>query len=266
MSIEQNGFLDEDIETWVGKHRNDHKELFNICIEVNRITQTHLYKLDIHSKDVQELLIGLLLIKALSAFQGSILLIERGMLTEAKILLRTLLEVLFRIGAISKNREIAKAYVLEDERHRKKFLNKFKLLSDSIKEAHGNPELDDLLSTLNQNIHEKDIKELQTQWFANKAGLDDYYHSAYSLFSLSVHANVRDLEELVVADTEGNIKEILSGPDVTGIPPLLLTAGEALILITYDISKYFKLGLEKQLEKLHERLKNEIEADEKDNP
>jgi hypothetical protein len=109
---------------------------------------------------------------------------------------------------------------------------------------------------------EKDIKELQTQWFANRAGLSDYYNSAYSLFSMSVHANVRDLEELVVADIEGNVKEILSGPDVTGIPPLLLTAGEALILITYDVSRYFNLGLEKQLEVLHERLRKEIEASE----
>lgn len=265
MSIEQNGFLDGDIKTWIEKHRIDHRKLFDICLEANRVAQTHLYKLNIHSKDVQGILIGLLFIKALSSFQGSILLIERGMLAEGKILLRTLLEVLFRIGAISKSREIAQAYVLEDERHRKKFLNKFKLLSDSIKAAHGNPELDDLLNTLKQNIEEKDIKELQTQWFAKKAELSDYYNSAYSLFSLSVHANVRELEELVIADNEGNIKEILSGPDVTGIPPLLLTAGEALILITYDVSRYFKLSLEKELEALHGRLKQEIEAYDKNN-
>lgn len=262
MSIDENGFLDEGINSWIGKHRDEHRSLFDICQEVNRIAQTNLYKLNIHSKDVQEILLALLLIRALSAYQGSLLLIERGMLTEAKILLRTLLEILFRIGAISKSREIAQAYVLEDEKHRKKFLNKFKLLSDSVKEAHGNPELDDLLNTLNQNIAERDIKELQTQWFAKKAGLDDYYNSAYSLFSLSVHANVRGLEELVTADEEGNVKEFLSGPDVVGIPLLLLTAGEALIMITYDISRAFKLDLENQLEKIHQRLKQAIEPDE----
>ena len=258
MSIDKNGFLDDDINTWIEKHRIENKSLFDLCIEINQIAQTQLYKLDVHSKEVQEILLCLLFIKSLSSFQGSILLIERGMLTEARVILRTLLEILYRIGAISKNKEIAVAYVQADERNRRKFLNKFKLLSDSVKEAHGNPELDDLLNTLNQNIDEKDIKELQTQWFAHKAGLDDNYNTAYSLFSSSVHANVRDLEELVIADDEGNIKEILSGPDVTGIPVLLLTGCEALILITHDISKYFQLGLEKQLEALHKRLEKEI--------
>jgi len=259
MSIDENGFLDEDIGSWIKKHRDEHRSLFDICQEVNLIAQTNLHKLNINSKDVQEILLALLHVRALSAYQGSLLLIERGMLTEAKILLRTLLEILFRIRAISKSREIAQAYILEDEQHRKKFINKFKQLSDSVKEAQGNPELDDLLNTLNQNIAERDIKELQTQWFANKAGLDDFYNSAYSLFSLSVHANVRNLEELVVADEKGNIKEFLYGPDVTGIPLLLLTAGEALIMITYDISRIFKLNLKEQLEAIHHRLKQEID-------
>lgn len=259
MSIDENGFLDVDISSWIKKHRDEHRSLFDVCQEVNLIAQTNLHKLDIHSEDVQEILLALLLVRALSAYQGSLLLIERGMLTEAKILLRTLLEILFRVGAISKSREIAQAYVLEDEQHRKKFINKFKQLSDSVKEAQGNPELDDLLKTLNQNIAERDIKELKTWWFANKAGLDDFYNSAYSLFSLSVHANVRNLEELVVADEKGNIKEFLYGPDVTGIPLLLLTAGEALIMITYDISRIFQLNLEKQLEAIHQRLKQEID-------
>jgi hypothetical protein len=236
MSIGENGFLDEDINFWIRKNRDTHQTLFDICQEINLVAQTSLYKLHIHSKDVQEILSALLFIRALSAYQGSLLLVERGMLTEAKILLRTVLEILFRIRAISKSREIADAYVLEDEQHRRKFLNKFKLMSDSVKEAQGNPELDDLLNTLKQNIAERDIKELQTQWFAYKADLDDYYHSAYSLFSSSVHANVRELEELVVADEEGNIKEILSGSNVAGIPLLLLTASEAMNMITFDIS------------------------------
>lgn len=266
MSINENGFLDSDIQSWIAKHRKENGPLFEICYEVNQLAQTHLFKLNVHSNMVQEILVALLFVRALSAYQASLLLCERGMITETKIILRTLLEILFRLAAISKDEVIAKAYILEDEVYRKKFLNKFKSLSNSVKSAAGNPELDDLLNTLKKNIEEKDIKELQTQWFAHKARLDDFYNSAYSLFSSSVHANVRDLEELVVTNSEGSITQINFGPDVSGLSKLLFTAGEAMILILYDVSRLFSLEIEKQLTALHKRISVAIEGNENIKP
>lgn len=266
MSINENGFLDTDIQFWIAKHRKANGLLFQICDEVNQLAQIHLFKLDIHNNAVQEILVGLLFVRALSAYQASLLLCERGIITETKIILRTLLEILFRIAAISKDEVIANAYILEDEVHRKKFLNKFKSLNASVKSAAGNPELEDLLNTLKKNIEEKDIKELQTQWFAHKAGLDDFYNSAYSLFSDSVHANVRDLEELFNTNFEGSITGINFGPDVSGLSKLLLTAGETMILILYDVSGLFNLQIEEHLTALHKRLTVAMEGNENINP
>lgn len=204
---------------------------------------------------------ALLFIRALGAHQTSILLVERGLVAEARIILRTHLEVLFKLRAISNDREIAKAYVYEDEIFRKKFLNKFKLLSDDVKQAQGSPQLDDLLKAIKENIDTKEIVERQTQWYAQKAGLSDYYNTAYSLFSGSVHANVRELQELIKVDEQGKIQEILYGPDTaTALDKLLLTGGETQCLVLEDVSRTFSLKIESQSTELHSRLKKLLEA------
>ena len=245
MSIDENGFLDADAVTWITKHRNDHSALFSVCESINYLSQTHLYRLNIHSEDVQELVVSLLFIRALGAFQTSILLIERGLTSEARIILRNLIEILFKLRAVSRDRDVARAYVYADEIDRKKFINKFRLLSDDLRQAHGNPKLDELLQAIKENIDVKDITERQTQWYAQKAGLSDYYNTVYSIFSRSVHVNVRELEELLVTDGEGHITEITYGPDAAkGLDRLLLTGGETQCLILEDISRVFALKVE----------------------
>lgn len=248
MSIDENGFLDPDIARWIHRHRHEHERLFLICDAINRLAQTHLYKLNIHNENVQEVIVALLFVRSLSAYQTSILLIERGLIAEARIILRNLIEILFKLRAAGKDPEIARVYVYEDEVSRKKFINKFKLLSEDIKGAQGNPKLGELLEAISKNIGDRDIKERQTQWYAQRAGLEDFYNSVYSLFSSSVHANVRDLQELVVADDSGRIKEILYGPaEVVDLDKLLATAADTQAMIVEDVSKVFGLKLQDRL-------------------
>jgi hypothetical protein len=135
-------------------------------------------------------------------------------------------------------------------------MNKFKLLSAEVQRAHGDPQINELLAQVNQNIEAKGIAERQTQWYAQRAGLTDFYNSAYSLFSSTVHANARDLESLVRTDENGKVVEILYGPDVaTALDMLLLTGGEAQCLILQDVSRTFSLKIDEQVQGLHDRLK-----------
>jgi hypothetical protein len=259
VSIDENGFLDPDAAAWITKHRKDHQKLCSVCEDINRLAQVHLHKLNIHSEDLQELLVALLFIRSLAAHQTSVLLIERGLVAEARIILRNLIEILFKLRAVSLDRDVARAYVYEDEIFRKKFINKFKLLSEDVKQAQGNPQLQELLQTIKKNIETKDITERQTQWYAQKAGLSDYYNTVYSIFSASVHVNVRELQELLVVDDKGKITDILYGPEIaTGLDKLLLTGGETQCFILQDVSRIFGLKLDERIAELHERLKGLI--------
>jgi len=256
VSIDENGFLDDDAASWIVKHREELNELLEVCQQINRLAQTSLYKLQIHNEDLQGMLVALLFVRALSSHQTSILLIERGLAHEARIILRHQLEILFKLRAVSLDRQVAQAYVQEDEVFRRKFMNKFKILSAEVQRAHGDPQVNELLAQVNQNIEAKGIEERQTQWYARRAGLSDFYNSAYSLFSSTVHANARDLESLVRTDDNGRVVEILYGPDVArGLDLLLLTGGEAQCLILQDVGRTFTLKIEEPVQGLHAQLK-----------
>ena len=81
--LEIDGFLAKDITQWIEKHRTENKAWFSLAEEINRFAQEQMLKLDIHNKDYQELLVAAGLFRAVSSFQGTFLLLERGMIFEA---------------------------------------------------------------------------------------------------------------------------------------------------------------------------------------
>ncbi len=210
--LRDKGFLSPAMSEISAQFRHAHTKAFGLAEELNELAHREIFATRITSTNAQHLLIACLLHRALTTFQGVVVLGERGMPAEATTLLRTLLEVMFRLIAIAKDSEVGWAYILEDEVHRKKFINKFKLLSDSVKSALGNPTLDSLLATIKQNIDDNDIRELKTQWFAERAELADFYHSAYSVFSGTVHVNVRDLESCIGSGLRWKRDRILLRP------------------------------------------------------
>jgi hypothetical protein len=256
MGIDRNGFLDAEMISWIAKHHKDNEALFDLCTRLNQYAQQLLFRLNVHSNNLQEILVSSLFVRALSTYQASLLTCERGMVAETRVLLRTLLEILFRLLAIARSHEIAQAFVLEDERHRRKFIGKYQKLGAEVKEAQCSSSLTELLSAINQKISEQDIKELKTEWFAHKAGLDDFYNSAYAIFSGSVHANVRDLEEILVTDDQGNVRSLNYGPDVSGLAPLLVTAAESLIFIVIDVGTLFSINTKTDCTLFHKQLNN----------
>lgn len=245
-------FLSSRMADVIIEFRKAYKRLFDFVEKLNEVANSVLINLSVNNEDEQQLLIACLYQRALTAYQGLVLLAERGMTAEVTILLRSLLEVLFRVGAIAKSKEIAQAYILEDEAHRRKFINKFKLLSAERRASLGNPLLDDLLASINKNIKDRDIKELKTQWFAEKAGLEEFYHSAYSIFSGTVHVNVRDLESILVTDENGKVTSLNYGPNDREFNNLILTAAESLIFTIHAVLSVFKIEEKTIVDDIHQ--------------
>lgn len=222
-------FLSPMMSEVTAQIRNAHKKIFTLVDKINQLTNREILATEILNNDEQHLVVACLLHRALTTYQGVVVLVERGMPSEAKVLLRTQLEVMFQLVAITKDREVGRAYILQDEVHRKKFINKFKLLSDPVKASVGNPVLEDLLATIDQRIHDGDIRKCTTEWFAERAELLDFYHSAYSVFSRTVHAHVRDLETALIVDTQGKVTGFAYGPTDAGLEEIVLTAIESFL-------------------------------------
>lgn len=225
-----NGFLDSNSSEVVLHVNHVHSEVLTYCKRLNNLAHRSLFSAKVSIDDAQQFLLAALIHKAITAYQALILLSERGMPSESQVVLRTLLEITFRVVAIAKDSDVGQTYIRQDEINRKKFINKLKLLGKSRPEAVVDEDMEGVLQTVLQNIKDQKIQEPSPQWFAQKADLQDFYNSAYAVLCDSVHVNVRHLENAFNLDNEGELVGLNYGPSDKGLTQNVLTAAEALLL------------------------------------
>lgn len=253
-------FLAPEFEKVVAQIRLAHAKSFDFAWRLNELAHEALFGAKVVHGDLQQLLLATLEHRALTSYQSVVLLAERGLPSEAQVVLRTLLEVTFRIVAIAKDKDVGPAYVLEDELHRRKFINKYKLLGEEIRTEVSEAVLNDLQAAIKQKIKAHDIKELKTQWFAQRAGLESFYNSAYAVLSESVHVNSRSLQSALNLDENDNLVGLSYGPDDRDLDDHIYTAAEALLLSLRAIHSVIDTDYASQIEQLQEELKNEHHA------
>lgn len=222
-------FLDPNIEQYVAHVRVAHAPCCSFAMRLNELAHRSIFAARINAHDLQPLLLVALLHRALTSYQATVMLGERGMPQEAQVMLRTLLEVTFKIVAIAKYPSVGRAFVLEDENHRRKFLEKLKKLSPELQDRDSLSELESLQSAIG-NRKNPEVHASQTWWFAQKAGLSDFYNSAYAVLSEEVHSSARTLERALRLDESDNLLGLNYGFSDDELDLHLLTAAEALIL------------------------------------
>jgi hypothetical protein len=265
-SINDAGYLSVEIDEWIEKHRKKALLWFELCESINKFSHSIMLSIEVHSKYLPELIPASLYVRSMSSFQGVIIMAERGMINEAKSLLRCLLECMFTIVAIHKDKNIAKKLVLGDLLQRKNYLKAYKRTKEGQITHESNPSLEDI-KRLEQDIEnsiqkEKAIK-LTVRDLAEKAGLATMYDTAYKLLSSTIHVDVRDLEQYLDLNKSNEIKNILWEPDIREIDFVLYAAAESMLYVLESISRIFTLQFDESWKKIlnnFEKLKKEFEA------
>ncbi len=249
MSINEEGFLSHEIEQWIKKYREENHKLFILSIELNRFAQSILLKLEINNGDIQKIISSALFARLISQYQSIIILIERGLVNEAKIILRVMLDNLFILVAITKDKKYTKFYINDDIEKRIHFLNRF---SKNI----GN-HYDDILEKLDKEKIARELKELiekketlesdelklkgmiTTKKWAEFSEMESLYYRLYAQFNDAVHTLSRELEQYVSVNSNGEISKINWGPDVDGVDIVLTTSADFLCRALSSINGFF---------------------------
>jgi hypothetical protein len=165
-------------------------------------------------------------------YQGVYLLISRGMVPSSNVMLRTLIETMFVIVAITKDDsgDALNAYILNDEMERLKMCNI--VISDKKSSAILGIPVEDA-KRIKKEIEIKKIKKWTTEEFARKAGLHDWYLLAYSSTSQSVHVGVRDMEHYLNLDQANEVKSIDFIPTDKGTTRILTAACGAMNIVLH---------------------------------
>jgi hypothetical protein len=225
---QHNGFLGDDIKLWMDDNRQHYGDIFDLAEKLNSDCYSALGKAKPHNEDKRELIVSCLFPRTMELFQGTYLLVSRGMVPSSNIMLRSLIETMFVLVAVAKDNAALDAYILNDEMERLRIVNK--ILEDKSETFSEVPieEARRIKTELQKNIQGKQIKKYKTEDFAKKAELHDWYLTVYAVTSHSVHAAVKDMEQYLDLGQNDKVKSIKFIPTDKKTIAILATACNAL--------------------------------------
>ena len=219
--IRDEGFLSPWIERLIPQYGRPYQQWIDYARELNRVVQKVWY-------DNDEIIVGRgsldpvsisgrLILPALSAFQGAVILAERGMLTESYTLTRGVYETGFWLGFLAKEPTKAKEALLGDER--KSQISMAKLLKNDDLSASDLALLDSRIAELSRGNVKLSIKDV-----AARSGFESWYRAYKRLSAEATHASLQSLHRHVNTDGSGGYIGHVFGPDIEGIGQALETA------------------------------------------
>lgn len=241
-NFQEHGFLSNNLSEFEDIFRKKYEPWLNFLFEINNYAQVLQYKLDISNENGQQLVCASLYARCISMYQAAIFISIKGMETQAIILLRCLLESLFNLVASSKSEEVVKKFVAADQFERRKFFNKARMWkSDSLRDLAEKHATDEIIQQIQNDIDKTEAQRFPTEQVAIKAELHDWYLTAYSIFSHSVHSSVRDLEKHLIINDQGDITGLINEPTIDEYDRLFATAAEAMLHALKAVEKVFDL-------------------------
>jgi len=223
-------FLCHHMSDVVAETRNRHRRAIKLAEAVNVFANGFVFATEVRESDRQQVLVSSMLPRLLTAFQACILTGERGLSSEATLLSRKVLEVTFRIVAIARSDDVAAKYMQADDLNRRKLFQKLMLLRTFKRTTEETKQIELFHADAASIVEAGGIKELSIHWYAEQAGMLDFYNTAYAYFSQSAHTTIRDLEALVDKDAEGEVEALRYGPDPAGLSDLLCSAVEFVLI------------------------------------
>ncbi len=165
---------------------------------------------------------------------------------------RASLEALFGLLAVVEQPETAQLLVRGDRNHQLKLLKATRRRCESLG-ADAQKQVDLVFREVKEALERDPSSEMTTRSLAERGGLVAFYDSAYTVLSLPVHSNLRDLERQLGLDQEGHPSSIRWGLNIDGLDESLMLLADILIRATTAMCGFFNLGHQGDLEEIRSR-------------
>jgi hypothetical protein len=257
MPLHERGYLGEDIGKWIQKHRKENQEWFALAEGINLFANKTMYDLDIKTDDAQHLVVSTAYVRSLSLFQGTVIMAERGMIYEAALLTRGLMETLFVLCASAMSPDFALQYINSSELKKLDNVTKMLLAGPDIKKIIEETITKDQIEAKRLLLKTRGVRVFTIAEIAEKAGLIDYYRVNYSHFSLmAAHPTANSLDQYLEAGPSGDAVALLWGPDVKGVDRILSVAIESFIIEIGRVAEVFSQPWAEQVEKFQNKFRS----------
>ncbi|HAG37662.1 MAG TPA: hypothetical protein DCL34_12760 [Erythrobacter sp.] len=239
-AFREQGFLSSYIEEAVPAYVRPHANWFAHAEALNRAGLDAFYRRDnevvgLSSQHPVSLSIRMTF-RALSAFQGALILYRRAMVQEGDTLARNVYEAAFWLGYLHEDGPAATRALLNDERRSQKARASYYLEQFSSGAYDPNPEIEAQLRVQVAELKSKIAKadDVSAKDAAKLAGLYDYYETYKHLSAGSAHASLNSLHRYLNRNPDGSYDGHMVGPDpdslVDSLPVLCIGLGIALAM------------------------------------
>lgn len=205
------GFLSEPFDDVRKEVRMRYARHRDLLLRANRECVKAQHAIDIDPTSQRQVLAAVLFARTLACVQSSILLLEHGLVSQSRTMLRASLETLFQMHALWRQPAYAEIII---EAHRAD--------QRTVAERASRWKSEGLRDALRRGISEAELEVLQTAkappvnlyQAAVKGDMEDWYLSLYSLLSFPAHGKVSDLTSHLVHDENGFIEELQNEPEI----------------------------------------------------
>lgn len=255
MPFDEKGFLGGQITEISNNIYADKKKYFDVCYDLNQFAHRVKFEFVIHNANGQEVISASLFIKILNGFQAIYILAKFGLLIEAEILLRSILEALFLLKITCEDSNFIPEYVKTDDAQRLKFMTIAKNNPDPVLDSLRDYATKEKMEELKNKITQENIKELQIKELAKRANMCKQYETTWRLLCSPVHSSPRSLQKYVTVDNKGDINSFLWGPITDDIDSVLLTSAEILFGATDLMVKLCKIDKQQEMNNFWSRMR-----------
>lgn len=233
------GFLSDAVRGVREDVRRDYAAFVHLLDEVNSRAVTLQHDIAIHRDCPSELYGAALFARTLASTQACVLLLEHGLVSQARTVLRSALETLFPLGALANHPHLAEELLQSHEADRRTIAERIRRWHDpelraAIVEHITDSELEQLLGSKAKSLNQFELSKL--------ADMEDWYLSVYMLLSFSAHGAVSDLTGHLVTDKSGNVIEFRNEPQLQDQADTWAYTIEMQLRAVDALTKLFKLG------------------------
>jgi len=226
MSWLESGFLSDDIKPWSESLLSELATEFAFSHELNKAAMSLLQKAEVVG--ARQIASGAFLARGLQSYQAALLLLERGMLADARNVVRSIVETAVTIAGLAFLHDMPSRLAADNNKHYKA-LAVLMLESPLFTDAMPPEEKDGLRQLLDEaETYMQKPEPLRLEQIAIQVGLGKFYNLAYRpLSGDAAHATI-DAMKRHIETREGGQKLIFK-PQVSDLVPTLRFAASAII-------------------------------------
>jgi hypothetical protein len=251
-TIDTDGFLSDEAEQGKQLVLNGYGDAFAGASELNQKAMALLRDLHVDWNDEAKVIIAALFVRIVETYQAAILLLERGMVAQARMLVRTLLDALFSMAAICRQPELVNSYVAQHYASVLKALQAAQRWKQKTLQGRLDPtKIAEIIALNEAKLKATPAKALKVWQWAEKAGLSDYYNVFYVENSSAVHSDMWALNDHV-ENTPDQEVQVYFGPTDAGLYHALRSCTTALLTAMESFMQAYNIPAGGELTKKRE--------------